>query len=87
MTSWSQVSIKISTKIVLGTGHVSICKLVKLPNGIKSLGCRWVFKLKWDDKSEIVRHKPRLKAQGFKKGFMRFVKNLKVLSFPSDLYL
>ena len=39
--------------------------LVDLPDGRKAIGCKWVFKLKRDEKGEIARFKARLVAQGF----------------------
>ncbi|XP_017438288.1 uncharacterized protein LOC108344344 [Vigna angularis] len=34
-----------------------VWELVQLPNGVKSIGCRWVFKPKKDSKGNIERHK------------------------------
>ncbi|WJZ94895.1 hypothetical protein VitviT2T_013713 [Vitis vinifera] len=39
--------------------------LVKLPESVKSIGCKWIFKTKWDSKGNIVRYKARLVAKGF----------------------
>ena len=39
--------------------------LVKLPIGVKSIGCKWVFKTKKDLLCNFERHKPRLVVKGF----------------------
>jgi len=39
--------------------------LVKLPVGHKSIGLKWVFKLKRNAEGEIVKHKARLVAKGY----------------------
>ena len=39
--------------------------LVELPEGIKSIGCKWIFKTKRDSKGNIARYKARLVAKGF----------------------
>ena len=37
-----------------------VWELVKLPEGKKTVGCKWVFKLKIDIDRSIERHKARL---------------------------
>ena len=39
--------------------------LVELPEGIKPIGCKWIFKTKRDSKGNIVRYEARLVAKGF----------------------
>ena len=39
--------------------------LVELPEGVKLIGCKWIFKTKRDSKDNIVRYKACLVAKGF----------------------
>ena len=40
-------------------------ELVKLPEGRKAIGCKWVFRVKYDGKGLVERFKGRLVAQGY----------------------
>jgi histone deacetylase 1/2 len=40
-------------------------ELVPLPKDHKSVGCKWVFRIKKDASGHIVRHKARLVAKGY----------------------
>ena len=39
--------------------------LVELPKGIKTIGCKWIFKTKHDSKGNVKRYKVRLVAKGY----------------------
>ncbi|RVW71665.1 Retrovirus-related Pol polyprotein from transposon TNT 1-94 [Vitis vinifera] len=38
---------------------------VKLPKGIKTIGCKWIFKTKHDSKGNVERYNARLVAKGY----------------------
>ena len=40
-------------------------ELVKLPEGRKAIGCKWVFRVKYDSKGHVEKFKGRLVAQGY----------------------
>ena len=39
--------------------------LVPLPEGVKPIGCKWIFKTKRDSKGDVERYKAYLVAKGF----------------------
>lgn len=43
----------------------STWKLVALPDGKKSIGCKWVYKVKCKSDGTIERYKARLMAKGY----------------------
>ncbi|CAN6455989.1 unnamed protein product [Victoria cruziana] len=42
----------------------NVWDIVPLPDGVKPIGCKWIFKTKRDSSSNIERYKPRLVAKG-----------------------
>jgi len=42
-----------------------VLDLVELPNNVKLIGCRWVFKTKKDSQDNIERNKTKLDVKGF----------------------
>ena len=46
-------------------GSNRVWDLFKLPYGVKTVGCKWVFKTKKYSQDNIERHKARLVAKGF----------------------
>ncbi|KAK1617656.1 hypothetical protein QYE76_023173 [Lolium multiflorum] len=46
-------------------GSNDVWYLVEVPNGAKRVGCKWVYKTKYDPKGNIERFKARLVAKGF----------------------
>jgi hypothetical protein len=42
-----------------------VWKLEEIPKGVKTVGCKWVYKIKRDSKINIDRSKTRLMTKGF----------------------
>lgn len=40
-------------------------KIVELPNGKRAIGCKWVYKTKFNPDGSIEKHKARLIAKGY----------------------
>jgi hypothetical protein len=47
------------------TSANDVWDLVEIPDGAKKVGCKWVYKTKYDSKGKIERFKARLATKGF----------------------
>ena len=36
-----------------------------MPEGVKPIGCKWIFKTKWDSNGNVERYKAHLVAKGY----------------------
>jgi len=45
--------------------HNITWKLIEIPHGKKPIGCKWVYKIKYNAKRDIERYKERLVAKGY----------------------
>jgi Reverse transcriptase (RNA-dependent DNA polymerase) len=55
--------------------------IVPLPEGMKSIGCKWIFKTKKDSEGNVERYKVRLVAKRFtQKKYIDFTKTLSSVS-------
>ncbi|XP_010526680.1 PREDICTED: uncharacterized protein LOC104804180 isoform X2 [Tarenaya hassleriana] len=59
--SWRQ-AMKLELEALIRTNTWSICTL---PDGKNAVGCKWVFKTKYNADGSIERHKARLVAKGY----------------------
>nr|GEX34078.1 retrovirus-related Pol polyprotein from transposon TNT 1-94 [Tanacetum cinerariifolium] len=47
--------------------RLNVCELVPLPNNIKPLTLKWIFKNKLDEENTVIRNKTRLVVRGYRK--------------------
>jgi Reverse transcriptase (RNA-dependent DNA polymerase) len=43
----------------------NVWDIVPLPEGVKPIGCKWIFKTKNDSEGNVERYKTQLVAKGF----------------------
>jgi len=56
--------------------HNETWSLTALPDGKSAIGCKWIYKVKTDNKGNVTRHKARLIAQGFLNSVNTMMKSL-----------
>jgi hypothetical protein len=54
---------------LLGQNVGTLVEASAIPSGVKPLTCRWLYKIKYNDKNEPIQWKARLVVQGFKQTY------------------
>ena len=64
-SSKSQEWIDAMNEEIKSMKHNDVWDLIPLPEGVKPIGCKWIFKTKRDSKGGVERYKSRLVAKGY----------------------
>ena len=64
-SSKSQKWINVMNEEIKSMKDNDVWDLVPLPEGVKPIGCKWIFKTKRDLKGDVERYKARLVAKGY----------------------